>query len=132
MGDVCVIVGMDWLSRFGAVIDCERQLVTIRDPTGGVLTVYGEGTRSGSAFCSNARVRQCLQQGCKGFVAYVMDTRVDSERLRSVEEVPIVREFPDVFPEELSGVPPVRQVEFSIDLVSGAAPIAKVPFALHL
>ena len=51
MGDVCVIVGMDWLSRFGAVIDCERQLVTIRDPSGGVLTIYGEGTHFGSAFC---------------------------------------------------------------------------------
>ena len=76
-GDVCVIVGMDWLSKFGAVIDCERQLVTIRDPSGGVLTVYGEGTRSGSAFCSAARARQSLQQGCSGFVAYVMDTRVD-------------------------------------------------------
>ena len=96
---------MDWLSRFGAVIDCERQLVTIRDPSGGVLTVYGEGTRSASAFCSAARTRQCLQQGCKGFVAYVMDMRVDSDRPRSVEEVPIVREFPDVFPEELLGVP---------------------------
>ena len=41
MGDVCVVVGMDWLSKFGAVINCERQLVTIRDPIGGVLTVYG-------------------------------------------------------------------------------------------
>ena len=41
MGDVGVIVGMDWLSRVGAVIDCEQQLVTIRDPSGGVLTVYG-------------------------------------------------------------------------------------------
>ena len=130
MGDVCVIVGMDWLSRFGAVIDCERQLVTIRDPRGGVLSVYGEGTRSGSAFCSAARARQCLQQGCKGFVAYVMDTREVSERPRSVEEVPVVREFPDVFPEELPGVPPVRQVEFGIDLVPGAAPIAKVPYRL--
>lgn len=57
MGDVFVIVGMDWLSRFSAVIDCERQLVTIRDPSGGVLSVYGEGTRSGSAFCSAARAR---------------------------------------------------------------------------
>ena len=98
MGDVCVIVGMDWLTRFGVVINCERQLVTVRDPNGGVLMVYGEGTRSGSAFCSAARVRQCLQQGCKGFVAYVMDTRVDSERPRTVDEVLIVREFPDVFP----------------------------------
>ena len=74
MGDVCVIVGMDWLSRFGAVIECERQLVTIRDPSGGVLRVYGKGTRFGKAFCSTARARQSLQQGCMGFVAYVMDT----------------------------------------------------------
>ena len=57
MGDVCVIVGMDWLSRYGAVIDCERQLVTTRDLSGGVLTVYDEGTRTGSAFCSAARAR---------------------------------------------------------------------------
>ena len=63
-------------------------------------------------------------------MAYVMDIRVDSGRTRSVEEVPIVREFPDVFPEELSGVPPMRQLEFSIDLVLGAAPIAKVPYRL--
>ena len=130
MGDVCVIVGMDWLSQVGSVIDCERQLVTIRDHSGGVLSVYGEGTRSGSAFCSTARARQCLQQGCKGFVAYVMDTRATFERPSSVEEVPVVREFPDVFPEELPGVPPVRQVEFGIDLVPRAAPIAKVPYRL--
>ena len=92
--------------------------------------MYSEGTRSGSAFCSAARVRQCFQQGCKGFVAYVMDTRVVSERPSSVAEVPVVREFPNVFPEELPGVPPVRQVEFSIDLVPGATPIAKVPYRL--
>ena len=49
MGDVYVMVVKDWLSRFGAVIDCELQLVTIRNPSRGVLTVYGEGTRSGSA-----------------------------------------------------------------------------------
>ena len=130
MGDVCVIVGMDWLSRFGAVIDCEWQLVTIRDPSGGVLTVYGEGTRPDSAFCSAARARQSLQQGCSGFVAYVVDTRVGAERPSTVEEVPIVREFPDVFPEELPGVPPERQVEFHIDLIPGAAPIAKAPYRL--
>nr|KAJ0188349.1 hypothetical protein LSAT_V11C900476550 [Lactuca sativa] len=106
IGDVYVIVGMDWLSRFGAVIDCERQLVTIRNPSGGVLTVYGEGTRCGSAFCSAARARQSLQQGCSGFVAYVLDTRMAVGRPISIDEVPIVCEFPDVFPEELPGVPP--------------------------
>ena len=50
MRDICVIVGMDWKSQFGAMIDYERQMVTIRDPSRGVLTVYSDGTRSGLAF----------------------------------------------------------------------------------
>ena len=65
-------------------------------------------------------------------MAYVMDTQVASERPSSVEEVPVVREFPDVFPEELPGVPPVRQVEFSIDLVPGPRVSLRCLIALHL
>ena len=61
MGDVCVIVGMDWLSWFGATIGCERQMMTLREPSGGVLTVCGEGTGSRSTFCSAVRARQSLQ-----------------------------------------------------------------------
>ena len=106
MGDVCVIVGMDWLSRFGAMIDCEGQRVVVRTPSGGELVVYGEGTRLGSGFCSAARARQYIQHGCAGYLAYVVDTRV-REQL-SVSEVPVVREFANVFPEELPGVPPER------------------------
>ena len=63
--------------------------------------MHSEGTCAGSAFCSAARARQSLQQGYRGFVAYVMDARVVSKRPKSVDEVPIVREFSDVFPEEL-------------------------------
>ena len=60
MGDVYVIMGKDCLSKFGALIDCECHLVTIPDPSGGVLTIYGEGTRSGSPFYSAARARHSL------------------------------------------------------------------------
>ena len=59
-------------------------------------------------------------------MAYVVDTRVRDQVL--VSAVPVVREFDDVFPEELSGVPPETQVEFRINLVPGAAPIAKAPY----
>ena len=48
----------------------------------------------------------------------------------TVDDVPVVREYPDVFPEDLPGIPPERQVEFRIDLVLGAAPIAKAPYRL--
>ena len=54
-------MGMNWLSRFGAMFDCKFQMVPIQDPSEGVIIVYGEGTRSGSGFCSAARARQSLQ-----------------------------------------------------------------------
>ena len=63
-----------------------------------------------------------------GFLAYVSDTRV--EAVTDIDSVPVVRDFRDVFLEELPGVPPERQVEFRIDLVPGAAPIAKAPYRL--
>ncbi|GJY86571.1 hypothetical protein Tco_0500597, partial [Tanacetum coccineum] len=52
-----------------------------------------------------------------------------SEKKR-LEDVPIVQDFPEVFPEDLSGLPPTRQVEFQIDLVPGAAPVARAPYRL--
>ncbi|GJS75963.1 putative reverse transcriptase domain-containing protein [Tanacetum coccineum] len=57
----------------------------------------------------------------------VMEKKADEKRL---EHISVVKEFPDVFPENLSGIPPVRQVEFQIDLIPGAAPIARTPYRL--
>jgi hypothetical protein len=50
----------------------------------------------------------------------------------SLEDVPIVREYPDVFPEELPGMPPDRDVEFLIDLLPGTGPIAKRPYKMDV
>ena len=55
MGEVCVIMGMDWLNRFGAMIECEGQRVVVRTRTGGELIIYNEGTRVGSWFYSAVR-----------------------------------------------------------------------------
>ena len=57
MGVVCMIVAMDWLSRFGAMIDCEGQLLVVRTASGGELTNYVKGTTDGSTLCSAARGR---------------------------------------------------------------------------
>ncbi|GJW41176.1 reverse transcriptase domain-containing protein [Tanacetum coccineum] len=57
----------------------------------------------------------------------VMEKKSDEKRL---EDIPVVREFPEVFPEDLPGLPPVRQVEFQIDLILGAAPVARAPYRL--
>ncbi|GJU73505.1 reverse transcriptase domain-containing protein [Tanacetum coccineum] len=60
-------------------------------------------------------------------IVIVMEKKSDEKRL---EDIPVVKEFLDVFPEDLPGLPPVRQVEFQIDLIPGAAPVARTPYRL--
>ena len=88
----------------------------------------GEGVQHGSTLCSTVRAMCYLQQGCSRFVVYVMDTSEKGKM--TMDDVSIVQEYLDVFLEELSGVPPERHVEFRIDLVPGAARIAKAPYRL--
>ncbi|GJV62260.1 reverse transcriptase domain-containing protein [Tanacetum coccineum] len=68
-----------------------------------------------------------MDWGYKVFIAQVMEKKSDEKRL---EDIPVVREFLEVFPENLLGLPPVRQVEFQIDLIPGAAPVARAPYRL--
>lgn len=72
--------------------------------------------------------RRYLQQGCYGFLAYVSNTRVEGKMI--VVDTSFVRDYPNVFPEDLLGVPPKRQVEFRIYLTQGVASIAKAPYCL--
>ncbi|GKA74325.1 putative reverse transcriptase domain-containing protein [Tanacetum coccineum] len=72
-----------------------------------------------------------LADGCHVFLAHVTAKKAENKsEEKRLEDVPIVRDFPEVFPEDLSGIPPTQQVEFQIDLVPGAAPIVWAPYQL--
>ena len=71
--------------------------------------------------------RCLLQKGCKGYLAQVVDTRDSEVRL---EDVPVVRDFLDVFPDDLPGLPPEREIDFPIDLVPGTTPISLPPYRM--
>lgn len=90
--------------------------------------IYGEDTRVGSTFCSAAKAMQYIHRGCLGYLAYVVDTRVEGKK--SVSDMLVVKEFLDVFTEELHSLPPVRHVKFKVNLIPGVAPIAKAPYRL--
>ncbi|CAL8996744.1 unnamed protein product [Prunus brigantina] len=68
-----------------------------------------------------------LKKGCSGYLAHVIDTRDNGFKL---EEIPVVREFPDVFPEDLPGLPPHREIEFIIELVPRTNPISQAPYRM--
>ncbi|GKD48783.1 hypothetical protein Tco_1277759, partial [Tanacetum coccineum] len=72
-----------------------------------------------------------MQKGFPIFLAHVTTKVIeDKSEKKRLEDVPIVQDFPEVFPEDLPGLPPTRQVEFQIDLVPGFAPIAWAPYRL--
>ncbi|GJV97049.1 putative reverse transcriptase domain-containing protein [Tanacetum coccineum] len=106
-GSFDVIVGMDWLSRNKAVIVCHEKMVEIPLEVDEALRVHGEHALGLDKTLMNANVGE-----------------------PKMNEIPIVREFSDVFPEDLSGLPPQRHVEIRIELVAGAAPVARSPYRL--
>ncbi|GJY89805.1 putative reverse transcriptase domain-containing protein [Tanacetum coccineum] len=103
LGSFDVIIGMDRLRRCHAVIVCDEKLVRIP---------YGNETL---VFCGNKNIRKKKEDKSEG---------------KQLKDVPIVRDFPEVFPEDLPGLPPARPVEFQIDLIPGAAPVARAPYRL--
>nr|GFD61765.1 RVP_2 domain-containing protein [Tanacetum cinerariifolium] len=68
-----------------------------------------------------------LYHGCEGFLATIHDM---TSEVPSIHDQPIVLEFPDVFPDELQGIPPIREVKFNIELIPGAKPISKAPYRM--
>ncbi|XP_074337594.1 uncharacterized protein LOC141674791 [Apium graveolens] len=78
-------------------------------------------------FISAIKAKKMIAHGFEGFLAYVIDmSKVQPE----LEDVLVVREFSDVFPEDLEGLPPEREIEFSIDLLPDAQPISKAPYRM--
>ncbi|GJX30309.1 putative reverse transcriptase domain-containing protein [Tanacetum coccineum] len=134
MGSFDVIIGMDWLAKYHAVIVCDEKLVRV--PFGDkILIFHGDGSNNGHEsrlnIISCTKTQKYLLEGCPIFLAQVtMKKAEDKSKEKQLEEVPIVQDFPEVFPEDLSGIPPTRQVEFQIDLIPSAAPVARAPYRL--
>ena len=122
-----VILGMDWLASNYASMDCFRKEVIFRRPELPVVVFYGEQRRAPSGLIYAISARCLLQKGCKGYLAHVVDTRSSEVRF---EDVPVVRDFLDVFPDDLPGLPPEREIDFLIDLVPGTAPISLPPYRM--
>ncbi|GKC82694.1 putative reverse transcriptase domain-containing protein [Tanacetum coccineum] len=134
LGSFDVIIGMDWLANHHAVIVCDEKIVRI-PYRNEVLIVQGD--RGGKAEKSKLSIISCtktqkyIKRGCPIFLAQVTKKETeDKSEEKQLEDVPTVWDFSEVFPDDLLGLPPTRQVEFQIDLVPGAAPVTRAPYRL--
>ena len=122
-----VILGMDWLAAYHATLDCHLKMVKFDPPGEPSFLVQGDRSVAPYNLISALGARKLLRKGCQGFLAIVRD--VEAQEV-SLEDVPVVNEFPDVFPEELPGLPPERDIEFCIDLVPNTQPISIPPYRM--
>ncbi|GKC61605.1 putative reverse transcriptase domain-containing protein [Tanacetum coccineum] len=134
LGSFDVIIGMDWLAKNHAVIVCDEKIVRI--PYGNeILILQGDKSdkekKSTLSIISCVKAQKYMEKDCQLFLVQVtMKENKDKSKEKRLEDVPTVRDFPEVFPEDLPGLLPIQQVEFQIELVPGAAPVARAPYRL--
>ncbi|GKD82017.1 putative reverse transcriptase domain-containing protein, partial [Tanacetum coccineum] len=134
LGSFDVIISMDWLAKYHVVIVYDEKIVHI--PYGDeILIIRGDdcdnGSKSKLNIISCMKTQKYMQNGCQVYLAQVTSKKAeDKSEKKRLEDMLIVREFPKVFPEDLPGLPSARQVEFQIDLVPDAAPVARASYRL--
>ncbi|GKA25266.1 putative reverse transcriptase domain-containing protein [Tanacetum coccineum] len=116
LGSFDVIIGMDWLANNHAVIVCDEKIVCI-PYRNEILIVQGDKSdkekKSTLSIISCVKAQKYIEKGCQLFLAQVMVKETeDKSKEKRLEDVPTVRDFPEVFPEDLPGLPPIRKVEF--------------------
>nr|GFA58834.1 putative reverse transcriptase domain-containing protein [Tanacetum cinerariifolium]GFA59657.1 putative reverse transcriptase domain-containing protein [Tanacetum cinerariifolium] len=136
IGSFDVIIGMDWLVKYHVVIVYDEKLVRV--PFDNKILIF-HGDISNNEHESRLNIISCtktqkyLLKGCPIYLEHVTTKGAeDKSKEKRLEDVPIVQDFLEVFPEDLPGIPPTRQVEFQIDLIPGAPPVARVPYRLAL
>ncbi|KAK1679777.1 hypothetical protein QYE76_040625 [Lolium multiflorum] len=105
MKDIDVILGMNWLEENGALIDYQNSV--FEKPSGDRIIYQGD---------KHTQIE--------------VELKLNSMKEVKLEDIPVVNEFQDVFPKELPGMPPDREIEFTIDLIPGTTPIAKAPYKM--
>nr|CAD1817899.1 unnamed protein product [Ananas comosus var. bracteatus] len=128
LGESEVVLGMDWLTKYFATINCKNRTVTFRELRQEDVVYRGCQSSLFAMTISSSRARQLISRGCIAYLASVVLRGVDDTP--RIEDIPVVREFCDVFPAELPGMPPDKEIEFVVDLVSGITPISKAPYRM--
>ena len=118
INDFDIVLVMDWLSKHRATLDCYKKEVRLVQPEEPGMIFRGIRREIAPSLINAMTASKMLRKGCQGYLAFV------------VEDIPIVKEFPDVFPDDISGLPPDRAIEFVIELILGTELIFIPPYRM--
>ncbi|XP_022872136.1 uncharacterized protein LOC111391204 [Olea europaea var. sylvestris] len=128
MKDFDVILGMDWLGLNHATIRCHKKEVLFHKAGEEEFHFFGAKSKTLPRLVSALQAEKMLRkESCHGFLVNINGPKHTET---TVKDINVVRDFADVFPEDLPGIPQDRQVEFTIDLVPGVALVSKAPYRM--
>ncbi|KAA3484634.1 DNA/RNA polymerases superfamily protein [Gossypium australe] len=122
-----IILGMDWLTTHDVIVNCEKKYIELRCENGDTLHVESDEQDKSPVVISHMTTQRYVRKGYEAYLAFVMNAK---EIELKIEAVPIVCEYSDVFPEQFPGFPPVREVEFGIELAPDTVPISVSPYRM--
>ena len=122
-----LILGMDWLSKHRVIVDCDKKIVLLKCSDLSEVTVQSIRSKSIPKVISAMEAQRFLRKGCGAFLALILDFKREQVNF---ENIPMIREFPDVFPEELPRVPPEREMDLFIEVIQGTTPISRAPYRM--
>ena len=126
-----MIISMDWLERYKVVLNCFDKTFTYVAENKIVRKVKGFSKIVSLRQIFALQLKKCLRKGCKLYAVKVVGLLLN-QNLTSVRDHLVLNEFMDVFPEEIPGLPPQREIDFSIEIILGFAPASKVPYRMSI
>ena len=126
LGSYDILINMDWLEQHHVMLDCLHKYILCIDIQGNQVKVQGIPNKVYVRQIFSLQAKKCVRKGCKFFAVNIRD--VESDREQHIEDFPVLEEFKDVFPKEIPGLPPKRDLDFSIELTLGLVPASKAPY----
>jgi hypothetical protein len=128
LGSYDLLIGMDWLASHKTKLDCYNKTLECEDGEGRRITLQGIQNPVSVRQISSLQVKKYCRKGCPLYAIQVLNSVENNKP--SLEDHPILREYKYVFPEEVPGLPPRRDIDFSIELVPGAVPMSRTPYRM--
>eukprot|EP00253_Pinus_taeda_P005263 PITA_05263 len=131
LGSYDVLIGMDWLERHWSLVDCKTKIIYYRDQHGVRKELQGIRRLVQIRPITATQLEKCIQKRCQIYAVQVgyADSR---DKIATIDSIPMIREFENVFSEEIPGLPPKGIIEFTIELVPGVAPVSRAPYRMSV
>jgi hypothetical protein len=126
-----MIIRMDWLEQHKEVLECYTKILSYKDNFGTVRTTQGIPKLVSVRQVSAMQLKKCIRKGCQVYAIQVTNL-LEKEDKPKLEDFVVLREFRDMFVDEIPELPPRREIDFSIDLLLDSAPVSKAPYRMSL